>query len=116
MQTSSKETVHDAFVPGWETAGAKREAGAALQANPHLDAFLVMWDTGAQAGIQVLKSPDPEPGKCMPQELTERLLAWLPSTRGGKASRLGLRSTRWREMRWISLMIWARTFPHLFQV
>lgn len=50
------EVVHDVFVPGWETAGAQREAEAALQAHPDLNVFLIMWDTGAQAVVQALKS------------------------------------------------------------
>ncbi|NKJ94753.1 substrate-binding domain-containing protein [Rhizobium leguminosarum bv. viciae] len=48
--------VHDAYVQGWETAGVQREAEAALQATPDLDVFLIMWDTGAGAVVQVLKS------------------------------------------------------------
>lgn len=50
------KVVHDAFVPGWETAGAQREAEAALQANPDLNAVVIMWDNGAQAVVQALKS------------------------------------------------------------
>ena len=57
------EVVHDAFVPGWETATAQREAEAALQAHPDINAFLVMWDSGAQAVVQALKSAGMEPGE-----------------------------------------------------
>lgn len=56
------KVVHDVFVPGWETAGAQREAEAALQANPDLNAVLIMWDNGAQAVVQALKSAGAAPG------------------------------------------------------
>ncbi|NKJ94732.1 substrate-binding domain-containing protein [Rhizobium leguminosarum bv. viciae] len=56
------DVVHDVFVSGWETAGAQREAEAALQAHPDLNAFLIMWDTGAQAVVQTLKSAGVTPG------------------------------------------------------
>ncbi|MGR9235102.1 D-xylose transport system substrate-binding protein [Rhizobium leguminosarum] len=57
------KVVHDVFVPGWETASAQREAEAALQANPDISAFLIMWDNGAQAVVQALKSAGVQPGK-----------------------------------------------------
>ena len=57
------DVVHDASIPGWETATAQREAEAALQANPDLQAVLIMWDNGAQAVVQALKSAGMEPGK-----------------------------------------------------
>lgn len=50
------KVVHDAYVQGWDTAGVQREAEAALQATPDLNVFLIMWDTGAGAVVQVLKS------------------------------------------------------------
>jgi D-xylose transport system substrate-binding protein len=56
------KVVHDVFVPGWETATAQREAEAALQANPDINVFLIMWDTGAQAVVQALKSSGVAPG------------------------------------------------------
>ncbi len=57
------EVVYDTLTPGWDTATAQREAEAALQANPDINAFLIMWDTGAQAVVQALKSAGSEPGK-----------------------------------------------------
>ncbi len=57
------KVVYDTLTPGWDTATAQRQAEAALQANPDINAFLIMWDTGAQAVVQALKSAGVEPGK-----------------------------------------------------
>lgn len=55
--------VYDTLTPGWDTATAQREAEAALQKNPDIKAFLVMWDNGAQAVVQALKSAGKQPGQ-----------------------------------------------------
>lgn len=55
--------VYDTLTPGWDTATAQREAEAALQKTPDLDAIVVMWDNGAQASAQALKQAGVEPGK-----------------------------------------------------
>ena len=55
--------VYDTLTPGWDTATAQREAEAALQKSPDIKAFLVMWDNGAQAVVQALKSAGKQPGQ-----------------------------------------------------
>ncbi|SHJ40897.1 D-xylose transport system substrate-binding protein [Paraburkholderia terricola] len=55
--------VYDTLTPGWDTAAAQREAEAALQKNPDIQAFLVMWDNGAQAVVQALKSAGKQQGQ-----------------------------------------------------
>ena len=57
------KVVYDSLTPGWDTASAQREAEAAIQANPDLNTILIMWDTGAQASVQALKSAGIGPGK-----------------------------------------------------
>lgn len=54
--------VYDTLTPSWDTAAAQLEAEAALQKNPNIKAFVVMWDNGAQATIQALKSAGAQPG------------------------------------------------------
>ena len=56
------DIVYDTLTPSWDTAAAQREAEAALQRSPDIDAFVVMWDNGAQAVVQALKSAGMEPG------------------------------------------------------
>ncbi len=48
--------VYDVTTPGWDQATAQKEAEAALQKEPNLDAFLCMWDNCAQAVAQAMKS------------------------------------------------------------
>jgi D-xylose transport system substrate-binding protein len=55
--------VYDVTTPGWDQASAQREAEAALQKEPNLDAFLCMWDNCAQAVAQALKSSGKPAGK-----------------------------------------------------
>lgn len=54
--------VYDTNVTGWDQAAAQRAAEAALQKNPDIDAFLVMWDNGAQAVAQAVKAAGKKPG------------------------------------------------------
>src|SRR5437764_782217 len=54
--------VYDTLTPGWDTATAQRKAEAALQKSPNIKAFVVMWDSGAQAVVQALKSAGKRPG------------------------------------------------------
>src|SRR5436309_12298091 len=49
------KVVYDNTTPGWDQAAAQRNAEAALQKDPNIDAFLVMWDNGAQAVAQAVK-------------------------------------------------------------
>ena len=56
------DVVYDNTTPGWDQAAAQRNAEAALQKEPNIDAFLVMWDNGAQAVAQALKSAGKQPG------------------------------------------------------
>jgi D-xylose transport system substrate-binding protein len=55
--------VYDTLTPGWDTATAQREAEAALQKDPNINAFVVMWDNAAQAVVQALKSAGKQPGQ-----------------------------------------------------
>lgn len=55
--------VYDTLTPGWDTATAQRKAEAALQKSPNIKAFVVMWDSGAQAVVQALKSAGKRPGE-----------------------------------------------------
>ncbi|MEZ2311724.1 substrate-binding domain-containing protein [Paraburkholderia sp. RCC_158] len=55
--------VYDTMTPGWDTSTAQREAEAALQKSPDIKAFVVMWDNGAQAVVQALKSAGKRPGE-----------------------------------------------------
>ena len=55
--------VYDTLTPGWDTATAQRKAEAALQKAPNIKAFVVMWDSGAQAVVQALKSAGKRPGE-----------------------------------------------------
>src|SRR3954451_1995070 len=57
------EVVYDTLTPGWETATAQREAEAALQKDPDIKAVVIMWDNGAQAVVQALKSAGKQPGE-----------------------------------------------------
>ena len=57
------EVVYDTLTPGWETATAQREAEAALQENSDIKAVVIMWDNGAQAVVQALKSAGKKPGE-----------------------------------------------------
>ena len=54
--------VYDNTTPGWDQAAAQRNAEAALQKDPNIDAFLVMWDNGAQAVAQAVKAAGKQPG------------------------------------------------------
>jgi len=56
------KVVYDTLTPGWDTASAQREAEAALQAHPDVKVVLIMWDNGAQAVVQALKSAGVAPG------------------------------------------------------
>ena len=56
------DVVYDEETPGWDQAAAQRNAETALQQNPDIDAFLVMWDNGAQAVAQAVKSAGKDPG------------------------------------------------------
>ncbi|WP_166665370.1 substrate-binding domain-containing protein [Kribbella caucasensis] len=56
------EVVYDNTTPGWDQAAAQRNAEAALQKEPNIDAFLVMWDNGAQAVAQALKATGKQAG------------------------------------------------------
>lgn len=56
------DVVYDVETPNWDQATAQREAEAALQKDPSIDAFAVMWDNGAQAVVQALKSAGKKPG------------------------------------------------------
>ena len=56
------DVVYDQTTPGWDQATAQRNAEAALQNDPDIDAFLVMWDNGAQAVAQAVKSAGKDPG------------------------------------------------------
>ncbi|MEZ2392112.1 substrate-binding domain-containing protein [bacterium RCC_150] len=56
------DVVYDNTTPAWDQATAQRNAEAALQKEPNIDAFLVMWDNGAQAVAQALKSAGKKPG------------------------------------------------------
>jgi D-xylose transport system substrate-binding protein len=56
------KVVYDVKTPGWDQATAQKEAEAALQTDPNIDAFAVMWDNGAQAIVQALKSAGKKPG------------------------------------------------------
>jgi D-xylose transport system substrate-binding protein len=56
------DVVYDNTTPGWDQAAAQRNAEAALQKEPNIDAFLVMWDNGAQAVAQAVKSAGKNPG------------------------------------------------------
>jgi D-xylose transport system substrate-binding protein len=55
--------VYDSLTPGWDTAIAQREAESALQKDPNIKAFVVMWDNAAQAVVQALKSAGKKPGE-----------------------------------------------------
>lgn len=55
------DVVYDTTTPGWDQAAAQRSAEAALQKDPNIDAFLVMWDNGAQAVAQAVKSAGKAP-------------------------------------------------------
>ncbi len=55
------DVVYDNTTPGWDQATAQRSAEAALQKDPNIDAFLVMWDNGAQAVAQAVKSAGKSP-------------------------------------------------------
>ena len=55
--------VYDTLTPGWDSALVQRNAEAALQTHPEIDAFAVMWDDAAQAVVQALKSAGKEPGE-----------------------------------------------------
>jgi len=57
------DIVYDTTTPGWDQATAQKEAEAALQKDPHLDAFLCMWDNCAQAVAQALKASGKKPGQ-----------------------------------------------------
>jgi D-xylose transport system substrate-binding protein len=48
--------VYDEWTPGWDSATAQRQAEAALQNNPDIDAFVVSWDDGAAGVVQALKA------------------------------------------------------------
>src|SRR5207237_5351582 len=56
------DVVYDQTTPGWDQAAAQRDAEAALQKNPDIDAFLVMWDNGAQAVAQAVKAAGKKAG------------------------------------------------------
>jgi D-xylose transport system substrate-binding protein len=56
------DVVYNVETPNWDQATAQREAEAALQKDPNIDAFAVMWDNGAQAVVQALKSAGKKPG------------------------------------------------------
>ncbi len=56
------EVVYDETTTGWDQAAAQKNAEAALQKNPDIDAFLVMWDNGAQAVAQAVKAAGKDPG------------------------------------------------------
>jgi D-xylose transport system substrate-binding protein len=54
--------VYDNTTTGWDQAAAQKNAEAALQIAPDIDAFLVMWDNGAQAVAQAVKAAGRDPG------------------------------------------------------
>lgn len=56
------DVVYDNTTPGWDQAAAQRNAEAALQKDPDIDAFLVMWDNGAQAVAQAVNAAGKKPG------------------------------------------------------
>lgn len=56
------DVIYDNTTPAWDQAAAQRNAEAALQKDPNIDAFLVMWDNGAQAVAQALKADGKKPG------------------------------------------------------
>ena len=54
--------VYDSTTAGWDQAAAQKNAESALQIAPDIDAFLVMWDNGAQAVAQAVKAAGRDPG------------------------------------------------------
>ncbi|MFF4357673.1 substrate-binding domain-containing protein [Streptomyces sp. NPDC001604] len=54
--------VYDKNIVGWDSAAAQKAAEAALQKDPDIVAFVVMWDNGAQAVAQAIKSAGKKPG------------------------------------------------------
>ncbi|MGI5423869.1 substrate-binding domain-containing protein [Streptomyces sp. CA-179760] len=56
------QVVYDKNIVGWDSAAAQKAAEAALQKDPDIAAFIVMWDNGAQAVAQAIKSADKKPG------------------------------------------------------
>lgn len=57
------KVVYDQTTPGWDQAAAQRNAEAALQRDPDIDAFAVMWDNGTQGVVQALKAAGKQPGQ-----------------------------------------------------
>ncbi len=57
------DVVYDKRIAGWDSASAQKAAEAALQTDPDIVAFVVMWDDGAQAVVQALKSAGKNPGE-----------------------------------------------------
>ncbi|MGW2651548.1 substrate-binding domain-containing protein [Streptomyces sp. NPDC001393] len=55
--------VYDKNIVGWDSAAAQKAAEAALQKDPDIVAIVVMWDEGAQAVVQALKSAGKKPGQ-----------------------------------------------------
>jgi D-xylose transport system substrate-binding protein len=62
LKNPKVNVVYDNTTPGWDQAAAQRNAEAALQNDPNIDAFLVMWDNGAQAVAQAVKGAGKKPG------------------------------------------------------
>jgi D-xylose transport system substrate-binding protein len=56
------DVVYDNTTTGWDQAAAQKNVEAALQIAPDIDAFLVMWDNGAQAVAQAVKAAGRDPG------------------------------------------------------
>ena len=56
------DVVYDNTTPGWDQAAAQKNAEAALQKEPNIDAFLCMWDNCAQAVAQAVKAAGKQPG------------------------------------------------------
>lgn len=60
---SCVNVVYDNQTPNWDTAVAQKSAEAALQKNPNIKGFLVMWDGGAQGVIPAVKAAGKQPGE-----------------------------------------------------
>ena len=87
--------VYDTLTPGWDAALVQRNAEAALQKYPEINAFAVMWDDAAQAVVQALKSAGKKPGEVFVSGLDLQRQASPTSLRAGSRRQFGRRSTRW---------------------